>query len=290
MARSKTLYCLAGRLGVTQGMDTQALDSVNEDNDGEIPESSNYDWKVDISHLLSEQLGKQMPMMATYRVKGVHLSLRNVNDTVDNDASLAIGGTINWYSPTKHRIDALQYTRKFMQDKFGGINNVDSPFGAWANDKKYRGLRFNWNADNDGVNGAILDESTVLAGTEYSLYEIFDHYNQAIGGFPSEEGYDSAGSPGDALWNTRTGLDEVDSLYWNIAYTNRIQTSSFNDDGEYNAPSFQTFDFFAPNNHLSVLGGLMHVHAFHSNTDTAGLVEDDYYIQCTIMVEGWEEF
>lgn len=281
-------------------MDTTAVDDVDEDNDGEIPTSTNYNWIVDISHLLSEQLGKQMSMMATYRVKGLHLSLRNVNDTVDNDSSLAIGGTVNWYSPTKHRIDALQYTRKYMAEKIAMSNQTASPFAFMPDDKKYKGLRFNWSDDTDSVAGAILDESTVLAGSEYSLKELFDHYNQAIGGLPSESGYDSAGGPGDALWNTRTGVDEVDSLYWNAAYTNRILDKSGatftpgmvgeDADSYFFAPSFQTYDWQSDTNHLAVLGGLMHVKAFHSNTDTAGVTEDDYYIQCTVMVEGWEEF
>ena len=122
-------------------MDTGGPDSVNEDNDGEIPGSTGYDWVVDISHLLSEQLGKQMPMMATYRVKGMHLSLRNVNDVADNDASLAIGGIVNWYSPTKHRIDALQHARTYKRHAaIDGGTSTSDPFGAWSDDKKYKGL------------------------------------------------------------------------------------------------------------------------------------------------------
>ena len=274
-------------------MDTNGPDSVNEDNDGEIPSSTGYDWVVDISHLLSEQLGKQMPMMATYRVKGMHLSLRNVNDTVDNDAALAIGGIVNWYSPTKHRIDALQHARTYKRMTVDSATPAASPFGFWSDDKKYTGLRFNWSADTDAIAGAIADDTSLLTGTYFSLTQIFDHYNQAIGGDPINYGYDSSGGEGDALWNTRTGLAEYDTLYWNAAYTNRgyQNTSTLGADDDIWFPSFQTWDFQCNDgNHLPVLGGLLKVGAIHSNTDMAGLIEDDYYIQCTIMVEGWEEF
>jgi hypothetical protein len=165
----------------------------------------------------------------------------------------------------------------------------DSPFAPWANDRKYTGLRFNWSSDTDSVLGAISDSTTVLGGTEFSLYEIFDHYNQAIGGLPGEEGYDSSGGEGDALWNSRTGVGEYDSLYFNIAYTNRMWDTD-GTDAAIHDPKFQTFDWKSENNHLAVLGGLMNVSGFHTNTDMAGFVEDEYYIQCTVMVEGWEEF
>ena len=292
---SKTLYSVSGRLGITPGMDTSALDMVTEDNDGEIPAGDNHQWIIDISHLMSEQLGKQLSMMATYRVKGIHFSLRNVNNTVDNDASLAYGGTIGWYSPTKHRIDALQHARDFKRKAGMALNadNDNDPFAPWPNDRKYRGLRFNWSSDTDSVSAATDDDTTMLAGTEFSMYEIFDHYNQAIGGSPSEEGYDSAGSEGDAIWATRIGLNQLDSMYWNTAYTNRMyqntETLSLTNDAIY-APSFQTFDWHSDSNHLSVLGGLMKVTGIHTSTDMSGFTEDEYYIQATIQIEGWEEF
>ena len=112
---SKSLYCLSGRLGVTNGMDTLAIDMVTEDDDGEIPAGDNHDWIIDISTLLSEQLGKQMPMMATYRVKGIQMSLRNVNNTNDNNYALAYGGSVEWYVPTMHRI-CLLYTSPSPRD------------------------------------------------------------------------------------------------------------------------------------------------------------------------------
>lgn len=293
MARSKTLYSLSGRLGVTDHMDTATTDTVSEDADGNPTE---YQYVVDISGLLSEQLGKQMSMMSTYRVKGIQMSLRNVDDANDNNYGLAIGGRIRWYSPTQHRIDALQHARDYFRSAqyTDSEESTNDPFAPWANDRKYKGLRFNWTEDADGVAGAIHDQTAVLAGTDFSIKEIFEHYNMAIGGIPIEEGYDSAGGQGDALWNTRTGTLETDTLYWNTYYRN----SAYQDgSGFENAFLFQPetgpWEFQCPaNTHLSVLGGLMTFSVMHTNTDNprAADVNDDYYLHCSIQVEGWSDF
>lgn len=296
---SKSLYCLSGRLGVTNGMDTLAIDMVTEDDDGEIPAGDNHDWIIDISTLLSEQLGKQMPMMATYRVKGIQMSLRNVNNTNDNNYALAYGGSVEWYVPTMHRIDALQYAREFARERGAADSaGLGSPYQKYQGQKYYKGLRFNWDADGQ-VHGAVNDEIGSLSGTEWDLYNMLNGYNLVLAGTPTGEGYLSDGSGGAALWNTRTGVAEVDSLYFNVAYTNQQFVDKPPDlDGNLRndtifAPSFQDWSFEAgANNHLPVLGGLLHVTGFHSNTDNPrfGEVEDDYYIQCTVIVEGWEEF
>jgi len=277
---------------MTVGMDLGAPDTVTEDNDGHIPLATDYSYVIDLSHLLAEQLGRQMSMMATYRVKGIHLSLRNVDDTLDNNQALAIGGRIDWYSPTKHRIDALQAARKYLRSANWDSSEESSghPFAPWADDKMYKGLRFNWTADGDSVESANDDHTAVLAGTEFSMHEILDHYNKAIGGFPSEEGYDASGNPGDAQWISRVGALQYDTIYWNAAYTNTMTDTAPTPDGEIFGPSFQEFNWQSDSNHLAVLGGLMNVVANHCNTDAPGTVEDEYYIQCTIMVEGWEGF
>lgn len=293
---SKSLYCLSGRLGITNGMDTAAIDSVNEDNDGEVPASSNHDWIVDISTLLSEQLGKQMPQMATYRVKGIQMSLRNVNDLNDNNYALAYGGSVEWYVPTAHRIDALQYAREFARERGAADSaGLGAPYQSYQGQKYYKGLRFNWDADGQ-VHGAMNDETGLLGGYEWDLYNMFNGYNLVLGGTPAGEGYISSGDGGSALWNTRVGVGEVDSLYFNIAYTNSILNDEAVEEGRNDwsfAPSFQDWSVDAgANNHFPILGGLLHVTGFHSNTDNPRLleVEDDYYIQMTVIVEGWEEF
>lgn len=276
---------------MSAGMDVGAMDMVTEDNDGEIPASDDNFWVVDLSTMLSEQLGKQLSMMSTYRVKGFQISLRNVNNVADNDAALMYGGSVGWYAPTRHRIDALQHAREYKRSVGNLEDDTNDPFSYWRNDRKYTGLRFNWSSDADSVGGATHDHTTALAGTEFSLNEIFDHYNQAIGGYPSEEGYDNAGGEGDAVWVSRTGLNQTESVYWTSTMVNRVQTNDLVDDGEWFDPRSDGWSFIAPaNTHLPVLGGLLRVSGFHTNTDAPGLVEDEYYLQMTIMVEGWEGF
>lgn len=280
-------------------MDTGAVDKVEESADGDAP--TTYNWIVDISRLLSEQLGKQMPMTATYRVKGIHLSLRNVNNTNDNNYALAIGGTVGWYSPTKHRVDAIQYAREYMRDLNAGLrSDVDSPFAPYASQKMYRGLRFNWDASGQ-VRADNEDETSALPGDDWTMYNMLHYYNLAKGGTPALEGYESDGSVGSALWNTRTGTSETDSLYWNTSYQNSmlqdvgdVVTSGIDQGIDWIfSPQTNPWDWDAgAGNHIPVLGGLMEIKGIHTNTDNPrfGDVNDEYYLQCTIIVEGWEEF
>jgi len=236
--------------------------------------------------------------MATYRVKGIQMSLRNVNNANDNNYALAYGGSVSWYVPTMHRIDALQYAREFARERGAADSaGLGSPYQKYQGQKYYKGLRFNWDADGQ-VHGAVNDEIGSLSGTEWDMYNMFNGYNLVLGGTPSGEGYLSGGEGGSALWNTRVGVEELDSVYFNIAYTNRIFTdipldANLSRNEDQFAPSFQDWSFDAgANNHLPCMGGLMKVTGFHSNVDNPrfGEIEDEYYIQCTVIVEGWEEF
>ncbi len=284
------IYAVAGRLGITNGMDTSEADVVTEDGGGTL--STNY--IVDLSHCMSEQLGKQLPMMATYRVLGFHISLRNQDDALDNNYGLAVGGRIDWFCPTKHRVNALQYAREYKRVRGAAMpNDQHDPFSFWTDDKKYSGLRFNWAYDSDGIEGAMEDDTSAMTEAEFNLADLFSKYNEALGGTPGEEGYDSGGGTGDALWETRTGWNNRESLYWNAYYRN----SAFIDNAVTNSWSFEPetgpWDNTAPvGTHYPVLGGLLKVAVSHSNTDNprAADVNDDYFLQFGCLVAGWEEF
>jgi hypothetical protein len=271
---------------------------IEEDSDGNPAMKT---WVVDISRILSEQLGKQMSMTSTYRVKGLHVSLRNVDNTNDNNYGITCGGRVQWYTPTKHRIDAIQYAREYMRDLNAGLRSDDgSPFAPYADQKSYRGLRFNWDADGQ-VRADLEDETSVLPGDNWSLYNILHYYNRAKGGDPSDEGYLSDGTMGSALWNTRTGTNDPDSMYWNAGYRNSalqdigdVITSGIDQGIDWIfQPESHPWDWDAGSaNHLPVLGGLMRFTFDHTNTDNPrfGDVNDEYYLQVSIMIEGWEEF
>ena len=94
-----------------------------------------------------------------------------------------------------------------------------------------------------------------------------------------------------------------ESLYWNTHYRNWATldvgsiTSLINglDTGVdfLHQPETNPWDWNAgADNHLPVLGGLMVFNYEHSSTDNprAGEVHDEYYVQASIIVEGWEEF
>lgn len=290
---AQKIYMASGRMGITPGFYANT-NAVTEDNDGEFTDSY-YNGVIDLTEIMSLQLGKQLSQMANYRVSFVQIDLRNVNNTLDNDASLLIGGHLQWYSPTKHRVDALQALRDVdrMERRRNDVISAGSPGFPFAlsDGKNYTGLRFNWNSDNEVDDAAPNRFSSIFAGVEYNLVETMAHYNVALGGTPEDEGYDTSGL-GQALWASRTGweMDGRDSAYFVTSFVNREQTSAFTDDGETHAPRSTPWTLDLGNRYISVLGGLLHLDLLHSNTDTAGIAEDEFNIQVTLGIEGWEEF
>lgn len=273
-------------------MDSGTGDYVEEDADGAL---TGPNFVVDLSHLLSVRLGRQLPQMATYRVKGFRLSLENVDNTNDNNYGLSIGGVVQWYSPTEKRVDALQYARQYKRDMMSTLaGSTSDPFAPFTSGKDYTGLRFNWSEDADGVYGAINDGSSVMSGNEFSMYEIFDHYNEAIGGNPSDEGHGSGSSAGDALWTTRVGEGMTDAVSWECSYRNSAWFDQLDvtDDGFSFEPESMPYELMMSANHFDVLGGLLLVKCQHTNTENPrfGDVNDEYHLRLTVFVEGWEAF
>ena len=291
MGKSKAVHVVSGTLGVSAGMDVGTQDTIQEDADG-VP--SELAYVVDIPHLLSRSLGKQIPQMATFRIKGLGMSLKNVDDANDNNYGIAAGGRVRFFQPTKHRIDALQYARRYKREASvaNEHNTAGDPFAYFTNEKHYKGLRFNWKDDGETL-AQITDDPSILGGTYFSMEEIFHHYNTAIGGDATEEGRPTSGE-GMALWTSRTGSDTATHIYWNAYYRN----SAYQDGtGFENAFIFQpemgAWEFNLPaDNHLDVLGGLLRVTYAHSNTDNprSADVNDNYALQFYALVEGWEEF
>ena len=290
MGISKAVHVVSGVLGLSTGMDTGTSELIEEDPDGNPAERA---FVVDLPHLLSKSLGKQIGQMATFRIKGMGISLRNVDNTNDNDYGLAVGGRVRFFQPTKHRIDALQYAREYKRDSGSALAGTTSDaFAPWQNEKHYKGMRFNWQDDGE-IEGQMADRTTALSGTNFDLTSLFTAYNQVIAGDIGESGYPSSGD-GMALWTSRVGANESTHIYWNAYYRN----SSYQDGtGLENAFVFQpemgAWEWNLPaDNHLDVLGGLLRVTVAHTNTENprAGDVNDEYHLQFYALVEGWEEF
>jgi len=294
---SQNIHLISGRMGVTDGFYSPA-NAITEDNDGEF---TGYFGLIDLTYILSNKLGKQLSQMANYRVSFVQIDLRNVNNAVDNDASLTAGGVIRWVAPTKHRINALQYCREYKQNLGHSIVTQGDQFAPWDDDNRYRGIRFNWSADSQLGSTGTTDDTTALSGTYFDFATVFEEYNQIIQGTPAQQGRPTSGE-GEAMWSSRTGHDldanHDHALYWVTSYRNRFQhqegatytPSLVGDDAWIHGSDSRPYQLDLGNRHIQVLGGLLELDVVHTNTDTAGILEDEFYIQVTLGVEGWEEF
>ena len=85
---------------------------IDQDADGVMNGLTTTQIVLDISSMLGYRLGKQIPMTANFRINYLSLSLRNVDDGNDNDGPNYFAGDFEWYTPTKHRIDAVQAWRQ----------------------------------------------------------------------------------------------------------------------------------------------------------------------------------
>lgn len=242
---------------------------------------------IDLSYLLSEKLGRQMPMTATYRLKGLQIGLRNVDDTDDNDRGAFMGGTVFWHTPTKHKIDALQTARYVEYLNEADQVDGDSKFFSdnWQNE--YSGFRFNWNEDSQVLfpTGEALGNIAGKVASEWNLQDTLVGYNYALAG--------GAGSSTavNKLWGRRTGI--ADEMQWSASVLNALhEDSTLGMTSLHEKP--ERNDFFMPipsNNHLDVLGGLILISFSQSNSIPNGDVSpDDYDIQFSVQIEGWEKW
>lgn len=235
--------------------------------------------RIDLSQALSQRLGRQMSMMATYKVNYIRIELRNVDDLNDNDSGAHFHGQIEHWSPTAHRIDAMQLARQI--ELADGADEPGDMFGPLDNAKTYSGLRFNW--DSDGQTYLATAESfSALSGQQWDLNELFDIYNS------------SQSQPGDwtnALWGAgRTG--QPNNLGYSVSITNKTQTETL-DPGTQDSydPKVVAYEF-QPNKPIEVLGGLLNLSVTHSSVDDGDVtsIDDDYEMFITIGVEGWSDF
>lgn len=249
-----------------------AAADIDIDADGEMP---NTRILVDLTQALSQRLGRQMSQMSTYRVDSISIHLVNVNDLVDNDSAANFGGRIHYWSPTQHRIDAMQLARQ--TEKAFESADIDNDSWLLSTDNDYKGMRFNWDADQQIVY-ATQEGFTALAGNEWDFAELFQTYG-IMEGMPTQT---------NALWsNSRAGYPN--QLGWTASYQNESKTADALDDHTLYVPNSSPFQATGLN--LEVLGGLLMIDVESSSTDDIGsIVDDDYQILVTIGVTGWSDF
>jgi len=247
--------------------DDASSDVIDVDADGVF--TSQNTILVDISKLLSMNLGRQMSMMSTYKVDYIELQLLNDDDANDNDSGASFSGQCIYWSPTQHRIDAMQLARQV--EKMDESAQIDGDSFLLATESDYLGMRFNWN-DDDQIEHPTSEAFALLSGTQWDLTELFDTYGQILG-------HTVKSNP---LWERRTGgADKIGFTlnYWNNTNGGVDQTHQ---------PQSTPWRF---DRAVEVLGGLMAFNFTHSSTDSPiNVIDDDYKVMVTIGVSGWSDF
>lgn len=245
--------------------------SIDGDDDGFFTQRNQI--LIDLPHALSRTLGRQMSSMSTYEIDYIRVELLNFDDTndgSDNESALSVSGNIYHYSPTKHRIDALQLARQL--EKHNESSQFDEDSFLLSSERDYQGMRFNWDADSQ-VKYATKESFGQLAGTEYDLAELFDVYGNM---------QDQSLLYANSLWPRRTGF--ANSQGFECSYSNYTANSA---DNHYD-PKSLAYEFDKP---LSALCGLFLIDFTHSSVaSTLNLIDDDYLVQVTVGVRGWSDF
>ena len=244
---------------------------IDIDNDGVMPDTRIL---IDLSQALSQRLGRQMSMYSTYKVDYISISIVNQDDNIDNESGAEFSGKIHWYTPTKHRIDALQLMRQV--EKHAESGELDADSFLLSTEKDYTGVRFNWDGDNQVIY-PTSEAFTVLDGDQWDMDELFDIYN-VMEGEPTQN---------NALWTGRTGY--TDQVSWNCFYRNSSWKDDPIDNDQIYHPESNLFQI--SNLDAEVLGGLLVIAVDNSSTnDPTAVIDDDYQVHVTIGVTGWSDF
>lgn len=254
-----------GEVGFTDGMkwiyNPPAGGDFDADNDGVM--STVHGGLIDLSHCASRMLGQQVPQSATFTIRSIRMMLRNVDDIDDNDEGNWFSGTVRWYYPTKHRLNALSLAREAEKFSEGAQYDGDSYF--LRNDNDYRGLRVGWMNSLVGIEDQVAYQTSEnfpdIDGVDWNLSEIFSIYNQM---HPIVKD--------NALTTGRAGNDACKLLY-TVANASGI--------GAGDAPAVLT-DWNSGLLNAPCLAGLVYFTVADSGGDEAGSVDDDYRMMISI--------
>lgn len=272
---TQTMHMVSGRLGVDQGFYFSEGDkAIDVDDDGQYSAPPPYAI-IDLSSALSRMLGRQMPQFAVYRIGYIEIGLRNKDDDVDNKGAGCFGGTVFYNEPTAHKIDGLQLARAVEKASESSIVDTDSLLLSTS--RSYSGMRINFSGD-DQIGDRTLMGITGLSG-QWDMEEIFSVYGNMLGD-PSEYS--------NSLWGRRTGTTAA--VQWAASIMNRANDSGVSIASTYE-PDINNWRLDLPAGaHLDVLNGLLKMTVAWSSTNDFQAVDDDYEIQVTLGVYGWESF
>lgn len=251
---------------------------VDMDADGVFDSNAPY-IICDLSEMLSYRLGKQIPMTANFRVNYLKISLRNVNDGNDNNGPNYFAGDWEWYTPTGHRVDAVQAWRGL--EKRLEEDDVDHGLMQGKSDDEYKSFRFGWTNSNQVRSATAGAPAELPSG--YELVNMLTVYNDAM---------DNDGVPtkGRNLWDRKVGRSS--HLGWSAVCENGFfqdVTGPINED--YDTANIRDGEWTAPSGHaIEVLGGLMKINFTHSSVDNVQTIDDDFHVHIDIGVSGWSSW
>lgn len=280
---NQAMHIVGGRMSATPSPGIKLISGqwpVDIDADGVMEGTSNErKIVIDLSECLGFRLGKQIPMTANFRINYLRIGLRNVDDANDNDGPNYFAGHWEWYSPNKHRIDAVQAWR--MLEKKLEEDDTDSEGIFIRNEDRYRGFRYGWLAASDVTWPTAGAPATALPDG-YALATMLAFYNQGL----KNEGTPTATN---AIWDRNVGRSS--RMGWAASCTNGEFIDGVAENDPVNVASIHDYEWTAPAGHnLEVMGGLLVLTVTHSNTDTVQNFDDDFDFQIDIGVSGWSSW
>lgn len=174
----------AGVLGIHDGWywtrDAPTSNDIDADNDSVMAPIPNY--LLDLSKIASNALGRQAPMMASYKLHSIRIGIRPVDDVTDNEQATTFAGRHMYRLATDHMKTALQLARSTEKAHEETTTGTEAVFLS-AHDR-YSGFRYNWSntPDDDMVEHATY--STQL-NRPWNLEDISSMYDYMTA--PSEE-------------------------------------------------------------------------------------------------------
>jgi len=274
---NQNMHIVGGTVGTSPGMRFiigGSNDNIDIDADGVMTGGTATKICLDLSEMLAYRLGKQIPMTANFRINYLRFGLRNVDDTNDNDGPNYFAGDWEFYTPNKHRVDAVQAWRMLENE----MEADETTSGLFANtsENSYRGFRFGWDNDTDVSHPTAGAPPELAAG--YCLPAMLSVYNNGMkDGTPDQTG---------AIWDRRVGRSSHLGTHAVCNNGEYIDSTGLNED--INTAFIQDGVWTAPSGHnIVVLGGLLTLNVTHSSVDTIQLTDDDFEVYIDVGISGW---
>lgn len=228
-----------------------AAGDIDIDNDGVF--APPFQFLIDLSHVASSVLGRQVSMTRSIVLNGLGIGVRPVDDITDNDESAFFAGRFQMYPATSHGKKALALAAKMEREIES--HEVDGDSFLLSTDKDYSGLRLGWT---ETPNPQILHQTNGWPnGGSYTYGKVFAAYNAM-----------TAPCQSNALFTGRA--PDPMSMQWVCALASGIGQ------GDSPPPGGQSADWNLSTRTeiFPLIRGLVE----YSSGDEDGTVDDDYYV------------